>query len=148
MSTMRKIFLGSDHGGFALKAHLVEMLRAAGEEVHDMGVLSETAVDYPDIAQKTCGALLQEPEALGILICGTGIGISIAANKLPGIRAALCTEEYSARMARAHNNANVLCLGGRVTGPELAFAIVRSFLSTQFEGGRHQRRVDKIEPHP
>ncbi len=144
---MRRVFIGSDHGGIELKAALVEELDAARIGFTDMGVHSGEAADYPDIAQALCARVLEENESLGVLICGTGIGISIAANKVPGIRAALCSEEYSASMSRRHNDANVLCLGGRVTGPELAKSILRAFLASSFEGGRHQRRVDKLEPH-
>ncbi|MBQ6692793.1 MAG: ribose 5-phosphate isomerase B [Clostridia bacterium] len=137
------IVLGSDHGGFALKEELAAYLKEKGLEVKDMGCYSPESVDYPDVAQAACEEVKQQG-CLGILLCGTGIGISISANKVPGIRAALCSDPYSARMCREHNNAQVLCLGGRVVGPELAKCIVDAFLEGSFAGGRHQRRVDKI----
>ena len=113
-------------------------------KVDDQGTYSEESVDYPDYAKKVSEVVLRGA-AVGILICGTGIGISMAANRHPGIRAALCENEFTARMARAHNDANILCMGGRVVGTALAESIVNTFLSTSFEGGRHARRVDKIE---
>ncbi|MBQ9988552.1 MAG: ribose 5-phosphate isomerase B [Clostridia bacterium] len=137
------IVIGSDHGGFALKEELAAYLKEKGLEVKDMGCYSPESVDYPDVAQAACEEVKQQG-CLGILLCGTGIGISISANKVPGIRAALCSDPYSARMCREHNNAQVLCLGGRVVGPELAKCIVDAFLEGSFAGGRHQRRVDKI----
>jgi ribose 5-phosphate isomerase B len=139
-----KIFIGSDHGGFimkeALKAYLQDKF-----DIEDCGCFNEDSVDYPDIAQSTCHKVLKEEGSLGILVCGTGIGISIAANKVSGARAALCNNEYMAQMSRNHNNANILCLGGRVIGEELAKSIVDTFLSSKFEGGRHERRVGKME---
>lgn len=138
-----KIVMGSDHAGFALKEVLKAELQKQDVEVLDVGAYSEDSVDYPLIAQDAAKKILEE-EALGILICGSGIGISISANKMPGIRAALCSEEYSARMARRHNNANVLCMGGRILGIELAKSVMQAFLEAEFEGGRHQRRVDLI----
>ncbi|MBU1239802.1 ribose 5-phosphate isomerase B [Myxococcota bacterium] len=144
---MQHVFIGSDHGGFALKQELIEELRGMGVSHTDVGVHREESADYPDIARDLARVLLPFEGALGILLCGTGIGISIAANKIAGVRAALCSDEYSAAMARRHNNANVLCLGGRVIGPELAKSILHTFLTNTFEGGRHQRRVDKLE-HP
>lgn len=137
------IILGSDHGGFELKGHIKKFLLEKGIEVKDMGCFSEESVDYPDIAKAVTAEVLKTGEK-GILICGTGIGISIAANKVKGIRAALCSDVYSAKMCRQHNNANILCLGGRVTGRELACMIVDTYLTEEFEGGRHQNRVDKI----
>ena len=137
------IVIGSDHGGFALKEELAAYLKEKGLEVKDMGCYSPESVDYPDVAQAACEEVKQQG-CLGILLCGTGIGISISANKVPGIRAALCSDPYSARMCREHNNAQVLCLGGRVVGHELAKCIVDAFLEGSFAGGRHQRRVDKI----
>lgn len=138
------IFIGSDHGGFDLKADLIHFIQKELKlDVKDMGCYSKDSVDYPDIA-RTVAAEVLKGEHTGILICGTGIGISIAANKIDGIRCALCSEEYSASMAKKHNNANILAIGGRVTGPELAKSIVRTFLATAFEGGRHQNRVDKM----
>ena len=139
-----KIVLGSDHAGFELKEYIRKDLLEKGMEVEDKGTFSLESLDYPDFAKKVSETVLQE-EALGILICGTGIGISMAANRHPGIRAALCENEFSARMSRAHNDANVLCMGGRVVGVGLALSIVEAFLNTEFEGGRHARRVQKIE---
>lgn len=138
------IYLGSDHGGFELKEALKAYLADEAHLVIDQGTYSLDSVDYPDYAQAVGEAVLADDGSLGIVICGTGIGISIAANKLKGIRAALCSEEFSARMARRHNNANVLALGGRTTGVELAKSIVDAFLSAEFEGDRHARRVEKI----
>lgn len=138
------IYLGSDHGGFELKEALKAYLADEAHLVIDQGTYSLESVDYPDYAKAVGEAVLADEGSLGIVICGTGIGISIAANKLKGIRAALCSEEFSARMARRHNNANVLALGGRTTGVELAKSIVDAFLSAEFEGDRHARRVEKI----
>lgn len=140
-----RIAIGSDHAGFHLKAELVEVLRQEGFHVDDLGTYSTESCDYPDSAKAVAEAVSDGRSDLGVLICGTGIGMSIAANKVPGIRAALCSETFSARMARAHNDANVLCLGARVVGPGLALDVVRAFVSGRFEGGRHQRRVDKIK---
>lgn len=136
--------IGSDHGGFELKGHIVEHLKEKGIEVKDYGVYCEDSVDYPDCAKPVCEAILNGSAELGILICGTGIGISMAANKFHGIRAALCGDVFSAKMAKEHNNANIICLGGRVTGRELACMIVDTFLEAKFQGGRHQQRIDKI----
>lgn len=138
------IAIGSDHGGYELKNHIIKHLEEKGIELNDVGCFSEDSVDYPDIAEKVCAEINEGRAERGILICGTGIGISIAANKIKGIRAALCSDVYSAKMCRQHNNANVICLGGRVTGRELAFMIVDTYLNEQFEGGRHQKRIDKI----
>lgn len=138
------IAVGCDHGGFDLKEAVIEVLRQEGHEVRDFGTMSRESVDYPDFARAVAGAVAAGEAGLGVLMCGTGIGVSITANKVPGIRAALCAEPYSARMARQHNDANVLCMGARVVGPGLAQDIVRAFLSARFEGGRHARRVDKI----
>lgn len=141
---MNKIIIGADHGGFELKGHIVKYLVEQGFEVEDVGTYSEESCDYPDIAQKLAKRVASGEFEKGILICGTGIGISISANKIKGIRAALCGDVYSAKMTRKHNDANILCMGGRVVGRELAFMIVDTFLNTEFEGGRHQRRIDKI----
>ncbi len=141
---MPVVYLGTDHGGFPIKDELAAALKAAGCEVRDCGVFTPESVDYPDIARDVCQKVAADAGSLGVLVCGTGIGMSIAANKMPGIRAALCSETYSARMARAHNDANVLCLGARVIGVEVAREIVRAFLESAFEGGRHERRVAKI----
>lgn len=139
-----KIGLGSDHGGFALKEAIKKYLEGNNIEFVDYGTYSEESVDYPDFGEKVGKAVVSGEVDRGIVICGTGIGISLAANKVKGIRCALVSEEYSARMSRMHNNANMLALGGRVTGDELAFSIIDTFLTTEFEGGRHERRVNKI----
>lgn len=138
-----KIVLASDHGGYELKESIGHHLRQRGLEVLDQGTFVQESVDYPDYAALAAKKVLEEG-CLGIIFCGTGIGISIAANKVKGIRAALCHEEYSARMARRHNDANILALGGRTLGVDLAKSIVDAFLEADFEGGRHQRRLDKI----
>ncbi len=138
------IAIGSDHGGYELKEHVKKHLSDKGIEVKDYGVFSEESVDYPDCAAPVCRAVQSGEAERGILLCGTGIGISIAANKFSGIRAALCSDVYSALMAKQHNNANILCLGGRVTGRELAFMIADTWLNAEFEGGRHAARVEKI----
>jgi ribose 5-phosphate isomerase B len=139
-----KVVLGSDHAGLALRAEAARVAREAGFEVEDLGPPPGESVDYPDFAVRVAQAVAAGRARLGILVCGTGIGMSIAANKVKGARAAHCTTEYEARMARAHNDANVLCLGERVVGIGLGGAVVRAFLAQPFEGGRHQRRVDKI----
>jgi ribose 5-phosphate isomerase B len=141
----KTVFLGSDHAGLELKAMVAAHLAAAGHTVVDLGPSEAKSVDYPDFAKAVCAKVLETPGAAGILICGTGIGMSMAANRIPGIRAALCGNEYLARMTRLHNDANVLCLGERVIGQGLAASIVDVFMDTAFEGGRHQRRVDLIE---
>ena len=138
------IYIGCDHGGFALKQEIFKYIKEdLALEIEDLGCHDTSSIDYPDYAEKVCKKVVSE-NAQGILICGTGIGISIAANKINGIRCALCSEPFSAEMTRKHNNANVLAMGGRTTGPELAKSIVKAFLSTDFEGGRHQNRLDKI----
>ncbi len=142
---MKKLGLGSDHGGFELKEQLKGYLEEKGYEVVDYGTYSEESVDYPEIGRKVAHAVIGEEVELGILVCGTGIGIGISANKVEGIRCAMCSDTYSARMSRAHNNANMISLGGRVVGRDLAFEIIDTWLSTDFEGGRHERRVNKIE---
>lgn len=139
-----KIALGSDHAGFQLKDNIIKHLKTAERSYEDFGVFSEASADYPDLAALVAKAVLSGECKYGILICGTGIGMSIAANKYKGIRAALCGETYSAHCARKHNNANVLTMGSRVIGPGLAVEIVEAFLNTSFEGGRHLRRLDKI----
>lgn len=140
-----RIVIGCDHGGLELKEIIKKMLaQYPNTEVTDVGTYTNDAVDYPDIAEKLCKEITSGRADRGIALCGTGIGISIAANKINGIRAALCHDVYSARMARAHNDANVLALGGRVLGAGLACEIIREWLETRFEGGRHARRVDKI----
>lgn len=136
--------IGSDHGGYDLKEQIKEYLKTKNVEFKDFGTNSHDSVDYPDYAEKVCRAVVDGECERGILVCGTGIGISIAANKIDGIRAALCSDTFSAKMAKQHNNANIICLGGRVTGPELAFSIVDAWLDNEFMGGRHQNRLDKI----
>lgn len=138
------IAIGCDHGGFELKEHIKKHLDEKGVEYKDYGTYNEDSVDYPDYAGKVCRAIQDNEAECGILICGTGIGISMAANKHKGIRAALCSDVYSAKMTKMHNNANVICLGGRVTGRELAFMIVDTWLETEFEGGRHSQRIEKL----
>ena len=139
------ILLASDHAGFALKREIVAALEGRRLEVRDLGVESEQSVDYPDFAHRLAEALLAGDGTVGVLICGTGLGMCMAANRHPGIRAALCHDAYTAEMARRHNDANVLCMGARVLGSGVAEQIVDVFLATRFEGGRHQRRVNKIE---
>lgn len=136
--------IGCDHGGFELKEHILKHLKNKGLEVKDFGCYDENSVDYPDIAEKVGRAVSSGECESGILICGTGIGISIAANKIKGIRAALCSDVYSAKMTKEHNNANIICMGGRVIGRELAFMIVDTWLEAEFQGGRHQARIEKI----
>ncbi len=138
------IVIGCDHGGFELKEHILKHLKETGVEFTDYGTYSEDSVDYPDCAKPVCKAIQEGTATAGILICGTGIGISIAANKHKGIRAALCGDVYSAKMTKMHNDSNVICLGGRVTGRELAFMIIDTWLATDFEGGRHNARINKI----
>lgn len=138
-----KVAIGADHGGYELKESIKRHLVEQGIEVEDFGTHSSDSVDYAIIAEKV-GEYVIENKILGILCCGTGIGISIAANKIKGVRAACCSDYFSAKMTRAHNDANILCLGGRVVGAGLAAELVDVFLSTGFEGGRHQRRVDQI----
>ena len=139
-----RLVMGSDHAGLALKDFLHANLADAGYQITDVGTHSPESVDYPDYAAKVATSLHPESGEVGILVCGTGIGVCIAANKFPGIRAALIYSEETARLARQHNDANVICLGGRVVPPNEALQWVRIFLESQFEGGRHQRRVDKI----
>lgn len=145
MATSQSIVVASDHAGLTLKQEIVEALREMGREVEDLGVHDTTSVDYPDYARRASSLVAEGKHGLGILVCGSGVGMSIAANKVAGVRAVVCSEPYSAAMARRHNDANVLCLGARVVGPGLAREILEAFLRQQFEGGRHQRRVDKLE---
>lgn len=140
-----KIAVGCDHGGFDHKNAIAEHLKQSGFEVVDYGIYENKSVDYPDIASKLCNGILEGEADLGILVCGTGIGMSIAANKFKGIRAAACSEHFSAKYTRLHNNSNVLCLGGRVIGIGTALELADLFVNTEFEGGRHQNRIDKIE---
>ena len=139
-----QIVIGSDHGGFELKETIRAHLESRDIPVMDAGCYEPRSVDYPDIALEVAGHVATDPAMRGILLCGTGIGVSITANKVPGIRAALCHDHFTARMAAAHNNANILCLGGRTTGPETAIEIVDTWLDIPFEGGRHDRRLAKI----
>ena len=139
-----KIAIGSDHAGFGLKETIKVFLEEKGIDVKDFGTRSEERVDYPDYAFPLSESVAKGDEDFGILICGTGIGMSIVANKVKGIRASLCSDVYSAHSAREHNNANILCLGGRVLGEELAKEIVNAWLNASFLGGRHKRRIDKI----
>ncbi|MBR7163858.1 MAG: ribose 5-phosphate isomerase B [Clostridia bacterium] len=138
------IVIGSDHGAYELKSVLVEHLKSKGKEVCDCGVFDATSVDYPDIAKEVCDKVKSGDYEFGILLCGTGIGISIAANKIDGIRCALVCNEYSAEKTKQHNNANVIAMGGRVIGPDLAKNILDAYMNAEFEGGRHQKRIDKI----
>ena len=152
---MSTVYIGSDHAGLVLKALLVNRLEELGHDVQDLGPDTAESCDYPVYAKKVCTRIVADagadatpgdtPASFGILICGTGIGMSMAANHTPGIRAALCGCEFQARATRRHNNANVLCIGERVTGPGVALEMAELFLSTPFEGGRHLRRVDQIE---
>lgn len=138
------VILGSDHGGFTLKEHLKTFVASLGHPVTDVGCDSAASCDYPVFAAKLCDLVLAR-NALGILVCGSGLGMSMAANRRRGIRAAVCANEYLARMARLHNNANVLCLGERWMGVGLAESVTTVFLNSAFEAGRHQRRIDLIE---
>ncbi len=142
---LKKITISSDHAGFSLKQTLVESAIELGFSVEDLGVSSdEIAVDYPDYGVKAVKSVLAGDVSLAVILCGTGIGMSIMANRFPEIRAAICHSEFEAEVARKHNNANILCLGGRVIGTEIAKRCLKAFLTTDFEGGRHQRRLDKI----
>ena len=139
-----KIAIGNDHGGVALKQHLVRYLEGKGFEVVNFGSDVTESTDYPIYAERVGRAVVSGECDRGILICGTGIGISISANKLHGVRCALCSEPVSAQLARQHNDANIVAMGARTIGPVMAEGIVDVFLNTEFQGGRHQRRVDKI----
>lgn len=139
-----RIALGSDHGGFALKEDIKTYLASKRYEVVDLGTDSEEPVDYPEYALRVAREVAAQICDIGILVCGTGIGMSITANKVPGIRAALCNDIFCAEHARRHNDANVLTIGGRVVEPDDARAIVKTFIKTPFDGGRHRRRVDQI----
>ena len=140
----RRYVIASDHAGLLLKPLLTELLRERGHSVRDLGPFEEGSVDYPDYALKLAREVAAGEADRGVLICGTGIGVSIAANKVSGVRAALCRSELEAQLARAHNDANVVCIGERITGAGMAQAIVVAFDSEEFEGGRHARRVGKI----
>jgi ribose 5-phosphate isomerase B len=143
-SSKPRMVLGSDHAGFRAKKTIKKYLEGAGYTVEDLGTHSEESVDYPDFAKAVGERVAAANGALGVLVCGTGIGVSIAANKVEGIRAALAHDSLTARRAREHNDANVIALGGKVVGEDEAIAIVQEFLSAEFAGGRHQRRIDKI----
>jgi ribose 5-phosphate isomerase B len=143
-SARPRIVIGSDHAGFAVKESIRKYLETAGYAVDDQGTSSEESVDYPDYGKAVGDCVASKQADLGIAVCGSGIGISIAANKVPGIRAALAHDVMTARLAREHNDANVLALGGRFVTPEAALEMVQIFLTTAYLGGRHQRRVDKI----
>ena len=138
------IAIGADHGGFELKNKIVKWLLDNGYDIKDFGIYENKSVDYPDIAEVVCKSIISGECDRGILVCGTGIGISIAANKIKGIRAAVCGDIYSAAMTKRHNNANVITLGGRVVGEDVGIEIVKAWLTNEFEGGRHQNRIDKI----
>ena len=139
-----KIALGCDHGGYELKQHIIKVLEKLGHECEDFGCYNLDSCDYPDFGAAAAKAVAEGKCDKGIVICTTGIGISIAANKVKGIRCALCADSFSAEMTRRHNNANMLAMGAGIVGPNLAERIVDTFLNTEFEGGRHQRRVDLI----
>ena len=138
-----KVFLASDHAGFELKNELKEAIKGLGYEVVDLGTNDKNSVDYPDYAHLLASKL--EPNCYGVLVCGTGIGISIAANRHENVRCALCHDEFTARLAREHNDANVIAFGARVIGAGVAISAVEAFLKNEFAGGRHERRVKKIE---
>ena len=142
---MQTILIGSDHAGFGLKTFLKEVLQQEGFSVVDLGCHSEDSCDFPEFARELCTRIQKAEASQGMLICGTGLGMTMAANRFRGIRAALCTTEYHARMGRAHNDSNILVLGGRITGKGLAKSILKVWLETPFEGGRHKRRIDLIE---
>ena len=139
-----KVVIGSDHAGYSLKEAIKKHLEEAGHEVLDKGTNDTSSCHYPIFAEAVANAVVGGEAERGILVCGTGIGMSMAANKVKGIRAAACSEQFSAKYTRLHNDANVLCLGGRVIGPGTACEMVDLFIDTSFEGGRHQRRVDMI----
>jgi len=140
-----KFYIGTDHAGIDLKDYTVELLKEKGHEVIDLGPFSKDRVDYPDYAVKVSHSVLENPEAQGILICGSGIGMSMAANRHTGIRAALCHDAYTATVARAHNDANILCFGERIIGKGVAESVLDAWIAGSFDGGRHVGRVKKIE---
>ena len=141
---MIKVAVGCDHGGFILKDSVVSTLRRLGAEVVDLGCYDESSVDYPVYGEKVARSVASGECALGVIMCGTGIGISIAANKVRGVRAAVVTNTYMAKLTKNHNNANIIALGGRVISPDEASAIVEAWYTAEYEGGRHQRRLDMI----
>ncbi|MDA3908526.1 MAG: ribose 5-phosphate isomerase B [Sulfurimonas sp.] len=140
-----KFYIATDHAGIDLKDYTVELLKEKGHEVIDLGPFSKDRVDYPDYAIKVSESVLKDPTSEGILICGSGIGMSMAANRYTGIRAALCHDAYTAKVARGHNNANILCFGERIVGRGVAESILDSWIASNFDGGRHSGRVEKIE---
>ena len=144
-NSVDRIAIAGDHGGFSIKQVIAEYLVQKGHKIDDLGTYSSDSVDYPDFAHTIAERIANGLDKRAILICGTGIGMSITANRYPGVRAALGNNIYSARMSRLHNDSNVLVLGGRIVGPELAMAIVSIWLTTEFEGGRHNRRIEKID---
>ena len=139
-----KYYIGADHAGIDIKAYVKDLFEKRGHEVIDLGPYTKDRVDYPDFAAKVCKSILENEGSKGILICGSGIGMSMSANKFDGIRAALCHNEYSAKMSREHNDANVICLGERVSGFGMVEAIVDAWDNASFQGGRHEGRVEKI----
>ena len=139
-----KIAVGCDHGGLEHKNAIAEHLKERGFEIKDFGIYEQKSVDYPEIAEKVANSIASGETELGILVCGTGIGMSLAANKVKGIRCACCSDCFSAHYTRLHNDANALCLGARVIGVGSALELVDVFINTEFEGGRHQKRIDKI----
>ena len=141
---MDLIAIASDHGGFSLKVDIVSFLNELGCQVNDMGPKNQNSVDYPDYGIRIAQAVTTNSDSRGIVICGTGIGMSIIVNRFPGIRGTLCSDLYTAKLCREHNDSNILIMGGRVVGHGLAREIVKVWLSTPFEGGRHQKRLDKI----
>ncbi len=141
---MKRVYIGCDHAALHMKNDLIGYLNEKGYDVEDVGPYTPEKVDYPVYAKKVCDGVLSEKDSLGILICGTGVGMSIAANKVKGIRAAAVSEVYSAALTRQHNNSNVVCIGARVIGIETAKMIADAFLENEFEGGRHKARVDMI----
>lgn len=142
---MKKVALASDHGGYQLKSEILEYLKTKNYEIVDLGPDSEESVDYPEYGAKAAKAVNDNVVDCAIIMCGSGIGISIAANKFKGIRAALCFDAYTAKMCRLHNDANIMAIGGRITTMDRAKDMVDLFLETEFEGGRHQRRIDKLD---
>ena len=140
-----KFFIATDHAGYSIKSRVIEILNALGHEVEDLGTHNNERVDYPDFAHKVANKVLSDKGTQGILICGSGIGMSLSANKHKNIRAALCHDAYTATMARAHNDANILCFGERIVGLGVIESILNAWTTTSFEGGRHEQRVNKIE---
>ena len=144
ISQEKRVVVGSDHGGIELKDGIKGHLEAAGYQVYDCGVFTRDSVDYPDTSEKVCREFLKEEYDFGVVVCGTGIGASIAANKIPGIRCALLHDLYTAEMAKAHNNANIIAFGGRITYSVPVGEMIDRFIQTDFQGGRHSRRVEKL----